>query len=188
MKRALAAIFCTTLSLFAGTAAPQGYPTRPVRIVVPFPAGGTTDIVARLVGMDLQRTWGQPVVVENRAGAGGSIGTELVAKALNDGYTLLMGTVGTLPNVPTMEEAAGLKGFDATAWFGLLAPAGTPREIVEKIRTDVAKVLESAEMRERFAGQGAPPVADTPEQVTAYIRSEIDKWTRVVKVPGAKID
>jgi len=327
MNRALSGILFSTMALLSGSVTAQGYPSHPVRIVVPFPAGGTTDIVARVIGAELQRTWGQPVVVENRAGAGGSIGTEVVAKSPNDGYTLLMGTVGTLsinlalyaqsgnklpyhpvndfapitnvaavpnvmvvptslpvtnvkefialaksrpgglnmassgngtsihltgelfksltqtfmvhlpyrgsapalqdllagstqvmfdnltsslphirsgklkalavtstvrspalPNVPTMEEAAGLKGFDATAWFGLLAPAGTPREIVNKIRNDVAKALESAEMRERFSGQGALPVGDTPEQFAAYIRNEIDKWTRVVKFSGAKID
>jgi tripartite-type tricarboxylate transporter receptor subunit TctC len=315
------------LVALSATAAAQGYPSKPVRIIVPFPAGGTTDILARLVAVDLQKTWGQPVIVENRAGAGGSIGAEVAAKSPNDGYTLLMGTVGTqainlplyaqnhnklpyhplndfapitnvaavpnvmvvpaslpvnnvkefialaksrpgglnmassgngtsihltgelfksltgtfmvhlpyrgsapalqdllagstqvmfdnltsslphirsgklkalavtslvrspaLPNVPTMEEATGLKGFDATAWFGLLAPAGTPREIVDKIRNDVAKSMENPEIRERFAGQGALPVGDTPEQFTAYIRSEIDKWTRVVKFSGAKID
>jgi len=93
-----------------------------------------------------------------------------------------------LPDVPTMEEAAGLKGFDATAWFGLVAPAGTSREIVNKIRNDVAKALESAEVREKFAMQGALPVGDTPEQFTAYIRGEVDKWTQVVKFSGAKID
>jgi len=327
MNRALGGILFSTMALLSGSVTAQSYPSRPVRIVVPFPAGGTTDIVARLIGVELQRTWGQPVVVENRAGAGGSIGADVVAKSPNDGYTLLMGTVGTqsinlalyaqsgnklpyhplndfapitnvaavpnvmvvpaslpvtnvkefialaksrpgglnmassgngtsihltgelfksltqtfmvhlpyrgsapalqdllagstqvmfdnltsslphirsgklkalavtstvrspaLPNVPTMEEAAGLKGFDATAWFGLLAPAGTPREIVNKIRNDVAKALESAEMRERFSGQGALPVGDTPEQFAAYIRNEIDKWTRVVKFSGAKID
>jgi tripartite-type tricarboxylate transporter receptor subunit TctC len=93
-----------------------------------------------------------------------------------------------LPNVPTMEEAAGLKGFDATAWFGLLAPAGTPREIVNKVQQDVAKVLALPEMREKFAAQGAVPVGNTPEQFAAYIRSEIEKWTRVVKFSGAKVD
>ena len=93
-----------------------------------------------------------------------------------------------LPNVPTMEEAAGLKGFDATAWFGLLAPAGTPPEIVNKVQQDVAKVLASPEMREKFATQGALPVGNTPEQFAAYIRSEIEKWTRVVKFSGAKVD
>lgn len=327
MNRVCAAILVSTLGLIAGSVAAQSYPSRPVRIVVPFPAGGTTDIVARLISVELQRTWGQPVVVDNRAGAAGIIGTDVVAKAPNDGYTLLMGTVGTqainlplyaqnnnklpyhplndfvpitnvaavpnvmvvpaslpvtnvkefialaksrpgglnmassgngtsihltgelfksltqtfmvhlpyrgsapalqdllagstqvmfdnltsslphirsgklkalavtsavrspaLPNVPTMEEAAGLKGFEATAWFGLLAPAGTSREIVNKIRSDVAKSLESAEMKERFAGQGALPVGDTPEAFTAFIRNEIDKWTRVVKFSGAKID
>jgi len=327
MSRTFAAVLFLTLSLLSGSVAAQAYPSRPVRIVVPFPAAGTTDIIARLIGTELQRAWGQAVVVENRAGAGGTIGTEVVAKSPNDGYTLLMGTVGTqainlplyaqnhnklpyhplndfvpitnvaavpnvmvvpaslpvnnvkefialarsrpgglnmassgngtsihltgelfksltqtfmvhlpyrgsapalqdmlggstqvmfdnltsslphirsgklkalavtstvrspaLPNVPTMEEAADLKGFDATAWFGLLAPAGTSREIVNKIRGDVAKALESNEMRERFAGQGALPIGDTPEQFTAYIRSEIEKWTQVVKFSGAKID
>jgi tripartite-type tricarboxylate transporter receptor subunit TctC len=93
-----------------------------------------------------------------------------------------------LPNVPTMEEAAGLKGFDATAWFGLLAPAGTPREVVVKIQQDVAKVLAQRDIQDRFVLQGALPVGDTPEQFAAYIKSEIDKWTKVVKFAGAKID
>jgi tripartite-type tricarboxylate transporter receptor subunit TctC len=322
-------LLCLLSALFVLFASPtgvhaQGYPSKPVRIVVPFPVGGTTDIVARLVGNELQKMWGQPVVVENRAGAGGGIGTDIVAKSAADGYTLLMGTVGTqainlplygsklpyhplndfapitnvaavpnvmvvpaslpvnsvkefidyararpgklnmassgngtsihmcgelfknmtktfmvhlpyrgsapavqdliagntqvmfdnlpsalphirsgrlkalavtstvrapaLPNVPTMEEAGGLKGFDATAWFGLLAPAGTPRDIVAKIHQDVAKVLAQKEMQERFVQQGALPVGNTPEQFTAYIKSEIDKWTQVVKFSGAKID
>lgn len=324
LKSFLAATACAVL---AHTAVAQPYPSKPVRIVVPFPAGGTTDIVARLVGSELQKMWGQPVVIENRGGAGGNIGTDVVAKSPADGYTLLMGTVGThainlplytqgggklpydpikdftpitlvaavpnvmvvpaslpvssvkefialakskpgqlnmassgngtsihlsgelfksltktymvhlpyrgsapaiqdliagntqvmfdnlpsalphirsgrlkalavtslerapaLPNVPTIEEAAGLKGFNATSWFGLLAPAGTPREIVAKVQQDVAKVLSAPEMRERFLGQGAAPVGNTPEQFAAFIRSEIDKWTQVVKFSGAKID
>ena len=311
----------------AGAAAQSSYPNKPVRIVVPFPAGGTTDIVARLIAVELQKTWGQPVVIENRAGAGGNIGADAVAKSPPDGYTLLMATVGThainlplfeqnkqkmpfhplndfvavtnvaavpnvmvvnpsvpvnsvqefiayakarpgrvnmassgngtsihlsgelfksmtgvymvhlpyrgsspalqdliagntqvmfdnlpsalphirsgrlkalavtsrersaaLPNLPTMEEAAGLKGFDATAWFGLLAPAGTPREVVAKVHQDVVKALALPEMREKFAAQGAVPVGNTPEQFAAYIRGEIDKWTRVVKFSGAKVD
>lgn len=324
LKSFLAAAACAVV---AHTAVAQPYPSKPVRIVVPFPAGGTTDIVARLVGSELQKMWGQPVVIENRGGAGGNIGTDVVAKSPADGYTLLMGTVGThainlplytqgggklpydpikdftpitlvaavpnvmvvpaslpvssvkefialakskpgqlnmassgngtsihlsgelfksltktymvhlpyrgsapaiqdliagntqvmfdnlpsalphirsgrlkalavtslerapaLPNVPTIEEAAELKGFDATSWFGLLAPAGTPREIVTKVHQDVVKVLSTPEMRERFIGQGAQPVGNTPEQFAAFIRSEIDKWTQVVKFSGAKID
>lgn len=327
MRRTLGTILFSVLAVLAAAVAAESYPSHAVRIVVPFPPGGTTDIVARLIGTELQRAWGQPVVIENRAGAGGTIGTEVVARSANDGYTLLMGTVGTqainlplyaqnnnrlpyhplndfapitdvaavpnvmvvpaslpvnnvkefialarsrpgglnmassgngtsihltgelfksltqtymvhlpyrgsapalqdmiggstqvmfdnlpsalphirsgrlkalavtstvrspaLPDVPTMEEAAGLKGFDATAWFGLLAPAGTSREIVNKIRNDVAKALERPELRERFATQGALPVGDTPEQFTAYIRGEIEKWTQVVKFSGARID
>jgi tripartite-type tricarboxylate transporter receptor subunit TctC len=93
-----------------------------------------------------------------------------------------------LPDVPTMEEAAGLKAFEATAWFGLLAPAGTPHEVVVKIQQDVAKVLAQRDVQDRFVTNGALPVGDTPEQFTAYIKSEIDKWTKVVKFTGAKID
>jgi tripartite-type tricarboxylate transporter receptor subunit TctC len=324
MPRLLSAL----LLFFALTGAQaQGFPSKPVRIVVPFPAAGTTDIVARIIGTELQRMWGHPVVVENRAGAAGSIGAEAVAKSAPDGYTLLMGTVSTqainlplytqgggklpyhplndfapitnvaavpnvmvvpaslpvnsvqefidlarsrpgrlnmassgngtsihmtgelfknltrtymvhlpyrgsapalqdliagntqvmfdnlpsalphirsgrlkalavtssvrspaLPDVPTMEEAAGLKAFEATAWFGLLAPAGTPHEVVVKIQQDVAKVLAQRDVQDRFVTNGALPVGDTPEQFTAYIKSEIDKWTKVVKFTGAKID
>jgi len=327
-RRSLLALIAGLASLSTAPAAlAQAWPTRPVKIVVPFPAGGTTDIVARLLTVELQKAWGQPVVVENRGGAGGNIGSEAVAKSPADGYTLLMATVGThsinlplfeankqrlpyhplndfvpitnvagvpnvmvvpaalpvnsvqefialaksrpgklnmassgngtsihltgelfksmtgtymlhlpyrgsapalqdliagntqvmfdnlpsalthirsgrlkalavtsrerspaLPNVPTMEAAANLKGFDATAWFGLLAPAGTPREVVNKVHQDVARILATHEMRERFAAQGAQPIGDTPAQFGAFIRSEIDKWTQVVKFSGARVD
>jgi tripartite-type tricarboxylate transporter receptor subunit TctC len=305
----------------------QTWPAKAVRIVVPFPPGGTTDIVARSLGVELQRMWQHPVVIENRPGAGGNIGADLVAKSAPDGYTLLMGTVGThainaalfaqsgtkmpfdpakdfvpitlaagvpnvmvinaklpvntvaefieyakarpgqlnmassgngtsihlsgelfktvtgiymvhfpyrgsapavtdllagnmnvmfdnlpsalphiksgrlkalavtsrtrspaLPNVPTIEEAAGLKGFDASSWFGLFAPAGTPRAIVDKVQADVAKALALPEVRERFLAQGADPGGNTPEQFAAFIRAETDKWTRVVKFSNAKVD
>ncbi len=305
----------------------QTWPAKPVRIIVPFPPGGTTDIVARSIGVELQRMWQQPVVIENRPGAGGNIGADQVAKSPPDGYTLLMGTVGThainqalytqsgskmsfdpvrdfvpitlvagvpnvmvinpklpvntvtefiaygkehpgqlnmassgngtsihlsgelfktmtgiymvhfpyrgsapaltdlitgnmnvmfdnlpsalphiksgrlkalavtsrvrspaLPNVPTVEEAAGLKGFEASSWFGLFAPAGTSRAIVDKVQSDVAKALSNPEVRERFVAQGAEPGGNTPEQFAAFIRAESDKWARVVKFSNAKVD
>jgi len=93
-----------------------------------------------------------------------------------------------LPNVPTMEEAAGLKGFDATSWFGLFAPAGTPRAVVDKVQADVARALALPEVRERFVTQGAEPGGGTPEQFAGFIRAETDKWTRVVKYSNAKVD
>jgi tripartite-type tricarboxylate transporter receptor subunit TctC len=319
----IAVIVCAVLA----PAQAQTWPSKPVRIVVPFPPGGTTDIVARSIGVELQRMWQHAVVIENRPGAGGNIGADLVAKAAPDGYTLLMGTVGThainkalfeqngakmpfdpakdfvpitlaagvpnvmvinpklpvntvaefiayakarpgqlnmassgngtsihlsgelfktvtgvymvhfpyrgsapaitdliagnmnvmfdnlpsalphiksgrlkalavtsrtrspaLPDVPTIEEAAGLKGFDASSWFGLFAPAGTPRTIVDRIQADVAKALAQPEVRERFIAQGADPGGNTPDQFAAFIRAETDKWTRVVKFSNAKVD
>ncbi len=309
------------------TAQAQSWPSKPVRIIVPFSPGGTTDIVARSLGAELQKMWQQPVVVENRAGAGGNVGADAVAKSPNDGYTLLMGTVGThsinaalfaqsgnkmpfdavkdfapitlaagvpnvmvvnskvpvntvnefiayakarpgqlnmassgngtsihltgelfktmtgtymvhlpyrgsapaltdllagntnvmfdnlpsalphiksgrlkalavtsrerspaLPDTPTIEEAANLKGFDASSWFGLFAPAGTSRAIVDKIQSDVTKALAVPEVRERFVAQGAQPGGNTPDQFAAFIRAEIEKWTKVVKASNAKID
>ncbi len=325
LQRMIAAAAC----LVAGAALAQtpSWPTRPVRIVVPFPAAGTTDIVARSLGVELQKMWGQPVVIDNRPGAGGNIGADAVAKSAPDGYTLLMGTVGThainqalfthngakmpfdpvkdfapitlcaavpnvmvinpkvpassvaefiqyakshpgqlnmassgngtsihltgelfktvtgtymvhfpyrgsapaltdliagnmnvmfdnlpsalphiksgrlkalavtsrarsaaLPGVPTIEEAAKVKDFDASSWFGLFAPAGTPRAIIEKVQSDVAKALAVAEVRERFVAQGAEPGGNTPEQFAAFIRGESDKWTKVVKFANAKVD
>lgn len=315
---ALALAACASLSL-----AQAPYPGKPIRIVVPFPAGGTTDILARAVAAKLTETTGQPAVVDNRPGAGGNIGAELVAKAAPDGYTFLMGTVGThainpslyakmpydhvkdfapvilvagvpnvlvvnpslpvnsvqeliayikanpgkvnfassgagtsihlsgelfktmtgvaithvpykgsapalqdlvggqvqimfdnlpsslalikggklkalavtslerssaLPDVPTMAES-GLPGFEATSWFGLLAPAGTPKEAIAKINGEVAKWLATPEAKEKLASQGAIAASGlSPEDFQKHIASETTKWAKVVKESGAKVD
>jgi tripartite-type tricarboxylate transporter receptor subunit TctC len=92
-----------------------------------------------------------------------------------------------LPEVPTMDEE-GYKGFDATSWFGLLAPAGTPREIITRLNAASVKALASPEMRERLAAQGAEPVGNTPEQFAAFIKAEIEKWSKIVKASGARVD
>ncbi|MES3002596.1 MAG: tripartite tricarboxylate transporter substrate binding protein [Pseudomonadota bacterium] len=303
------------------------WPSKPVRIVVPFAAGGTTDILARAVAPELSRAFGQQFIVDNRAGAGGNVGADIVAKSAPDGYTLLMGTVGThginralydklpfdpikdfapitmvagvpnvmemqtekaralginnvndfikyakahpgkinmassgngtsihlagelfksmtgtylvhfpyrgsgpalldmvggtmdvmfdnlpsslpqikggklkalavtsrqrsgaLPDVPTIEEAAGLKGFDATSWFGLLAPAGTPPDIVNRIQQEVAKSLNTPAIKEKMLSQGAIPSGDTPAEFARHIDAEHKKWAKVVKDSGAKVD
>jgi tripartite-type tricarboxylate transporter receptor subunit TctC len=292
-----------------------------VRIVVPFPPGGTSDILARTIGARLSDSFGQPVVVENRPGAGGNIAAEHVAKSTPDGYTLIMGTsslaisqslyrklnydlvrdfapitqavnyanllvvhpstgfasvndllaaakarpgalsygtagngtpphmtgelfksytkvdlqhipykggapaiadlvagqiplmfdnvppllphvrsgriralavtslgrVAVLPDVPSLHEL-GLKDFDAVGWNGLLAPAGTPREIVARVHADVVRILRLPEVREQLGAQGADIVAGTPEQFADWIRVEVRKWAEVIRVSGAKVD
>jgi tripartite-type tricarboxylate transporter receptor subunit TctC len=326
-RRALAALAAACALAAIAPAHAQTWPTKTVRIVVPFPPGGTTDIVARAISGELQKMWGQSVVIDNRPGAGGNIGSDVVAKSAPDGYTLLMGTVGThsinaalfahngqkmpfdpvkdfvpvtlcaavpnvmvinpklpvnsvpefikyaksnpgrmnmassgngtsihltgelfktvtgvymvhlpyrgsapaltdlmagnvnvmfdnlpsalphiksgrlkalaltskntspaLPGVPTIEQAANLKDFDASSWFGLFAPAGTPRAVVDKIQSDVAKALAMPEVRERLVSQGAEPGGNTPDQFAAFIKAESDKWARVVKFSNAKVD
>jgi tripartite-type tricarboxylate transporter receptor subunit TctC len=317
-----------TLALAAPLAAAQSnWPNRAVRIVVPFPPGGTTDILARAIAPELAKAFGQPFVIENRAGAGGNVGTEIVAKAPNDGYTLLMGTVGThginralyeklpydpikdfvpitlvaavpnvmvmsaekaktlginsvqdfvtyarahpgklnmassgsgtsihlagelfksqagvfmvhvpyrgsspalmdlmagtmdvmfdnlpssmphirsgklrafavtssqrssaLPDLPTIEEAVKLKGFDASSWFGLLAPAGTSADTVNRIQREVARALNDPGIKEKMQAQGAIPGGITPQEFARLIDSEHAKWAQVVKVSGAKAD
>ena len=313
----------------AAAPAGAGWPTKPVRIVVPFAPGGTTDILARAMAPELSKAFGQQFIVDNRAGAGGNVGAEMVAKSPGDGYTLLMGTVGThginralyaklpydpikdfvpitlvaavpnvmvmntdkakalgvtnvqdfirvakaspgkmnmassgngtsihlagelfksmtgtfmlhlpyrgsgpalldmvagnadvmfdnlpssmaqikagkltalavtsserssaLPDVPTVEQAGGptLKGYEASSWFGLLAPAGTPPEIVNRIQQEVAKSLATPAMKERLLAQGAIPGGNTPADFAKHIDSEHRKWAQVVKNSGAKVD
>ena len=317
---ALIALACVGFVPFASAQTP--YPGKPIRLVVPFPAGGTTDILAREVAQKLTEAWGQSVVVDNRPGAGGNIGSELVAKSAPDGYTLLMGTVGThainpslyakmpydhvkdfvpvilvagvpnvlvvnpqlpvnslaeliaygkanpgklnfassgsgtsihlsgelfktmtgiqmthvpykgsspaltdlmggqvqlmfdnlpsslplikggklkalavtsaqraaaLPDTPTMAEA-GLPGFEASSWFGVLAPAGTPAPIVAKLQAEIAKWLATSDAREKLAGQGAIVAALPSDAFAKHITAETTKWAKVVKESGAKVD
>ena len=326
---ALTALTLAPLAALPLSAAAQAWPSKPVRIVVPFPPAGTTDILARALAPELQRAIGQPIVVENKPGAGGNIGAAEVAKAAPDGHTLLMGTVGThainpalyakmpydhvkdfvpvtlvagvpnvlvlnpgiaqrysiasvadlaraaranpdkltfassgngtsihlsgelfkaltgtqmvhspyrgsgpalldlmggnvdlmfdnlpsamphiksgkllalavtsaarssaLPELPTVAEAGGaaLASFEASSWFGLLAPAGTPMDIVNRIQQETAKALATPAMRERLQSQGAIPSGNTPTEFARLIDAETRKWAPVVKASGAKVD
>lgn len=155
-----AALCFTLLSFFiASGAVAQSYPNRTIRMVVPFAPGGGTDTTARIVSQRLAEQLGVPVVVDNRPGAGSMLGTELVAKAPPDGYTLLT-----------------------------VAPAGTPREIVARLNAEIVKAVRLPAVRERFATLGTEPVGSTPEECAAFLRAEIDKWAKVVKASGARPD
>ena len=302
------------LVLACGSAWAQDYPSKPVRIIVPFAPGGATDIVTRLLAQKLTEAWGQSVIVENRSGAGGNIGGEAAAKSTPDGYTLFMtsgsivtanpyiykkmafdpakdlipitnvasgpqvivvnpgfpaktlkefiaaarakpgalnfghagigtqthlaaenflfaanldvisipykgegpamtdlvanqinmvtanipGAIGfinqgklralavtgkqrspQMPDVPTVAET--LPGFENIGWFGLMAPTGTPKEVLEKVYHDTAKILDSTEMRARFYVLGMVPVGNTPAQFAEAIREESARWAKVVR-------
>lgn len=310
--------------LLAAGASPlpaQPYPAKPVRIVVPFPPAGAADILARTIGQELTRSWGQQMVVDNRPGAGGNIGAEAVARAAPDGYTLLMAAATThatsvtlyskltydllrdlapvtlaaniphillthpslpvktvkelialararpgelnwglqgngtlshletelfkdlagiriqmvpykgsapgltdlmagniqvffdsippalphvqsgrlrgiavassrrspaIPELPTIGET--LKGFEADNWFGIMVPAGTPRDLVARLNAEIVKILSHPETQKTMLARGAVLHPSTPEQFAAVLRSDIEKWGRVVRQSGARIE
>ena len=321
MARFLAA-FAALVAFATGLAhAQSAYPNRPVKIVVPFAAGGPADIYARAIGEKLQAALGQPFVVENRPGGGAVVGTDLVAKSAPDGYTLLMmsnthtvnesllrekpyqlmrdlvpvapvnysdlvmvvhpsvpantlaefvalakarpgglnyassgpgtpyhmagelfkamagvdivhvpykgssgartdilggqvhmmfdaittmapnvragklkalGTSGksrsgVLPEVPTLSEA-GVPGYDAVIWLGIMAPAGTPKAVVDRLNTEITRATGTAEMREAWSRQGAVAMSMSPEEFAGFMREDIEKWARIVRISGAKPD
>ncbi len=305
MQRSLAG---AVLLFVSAVALAQAFPSKPVRIVVPFPPGGGADTLARLMEPKLVAIWGQPVIVENRPGASGHIGADFVAKAVPDGTTLLMSSTAslteknvdqfapvslvsaspyvvtanpkvaavnirelialakanpgklsfgssgtgaashlsaelfksmagvdllhvpykgtgqavtdllaghvnlmfapaqtvmpyvregrlkalaltgskrseTLPDLPTVAES-GLPGYEAVGWFGLLAPAATPRATVAKASADVNRVLAEREVREKMLGLGADPSGDTPEEFARFIRGDQAKWSKLMKEAG----
>jgi tripartite-type tricarboxylate transporter receptor subunit TctC len=309
------------LMLPAAARAEGDYPNRPVKIVVPFPAGGTADFLPRVVGEKLGAKWGQSVIIENRPGAGGNIGADYVAQAEPDGYTLLSSPPGplainqnlyktlgydptkfvpitvlaevpnvlvvnpqvpaktvkeliamakkkpgtltyasqgngstshltgamfesmagvelvhvpykgtapaitdllgghvdmsfdnlastlhhhrsgklrilavdgpkrspVLPEVPTMEEA-GVPGFRSVTWFAMVAPPGTPAPLAERIRNDVAAILATPEVKNRFLEQGAEPIGDTPAEMAKFVAEERDRWGGVIRSAHVTIE
>ncbi len=303
----LCAIACTA-AVFATHAFPQSFPTHPVTIMVPFPPGGGTDALTRIMQPSLTKTWGQSIIVENKPGAAGAIGGDYVANAKADGYTLLMSSTagitaknvdklapvtlvsaspyvvvvnakvpvnsirelvdyakkhpgkltfgssgtgaashlsaelfksmanvemlhvpykgtgqavtdlvggqidvmfspaetvmqhvqagrlkalavtsahrfGALPNLPTVAEA-GVPGYEAIGWFGLFAPVATPKELVAKISADANRVLADADVKQKMLAAGAEPSGNTPDEFGRFVRSEMDKWTKLMKERG----
>ncbi len=319
MRKIIGFIGAVLLSIVSFGALAQAYPERPVRVLVPYPPGGTADLLGRLASQKLTDLWGKSVLVENRGGAGGNIATEAVAKSDADGYTLLLcnapvlainpalygkvpfdpvrdfapaatiaevplflvvnpafpaktfgefldyvkkangninyasGSIGSTthlsmelfktmsnlqlqhipykgsgpaiaailggevqimfelmpsamphvksgrmralavtsrsrspiaPDLPTVAEA-GLPGYEVGSWFGLCAPAQTPRAVLDKINADLNAQLGTPEMQQRILGLGAQPLSMTPDEFSRFVRAEISKWSKVVKDSGA---
>jgi tripartite-type tricarboxylate transporter receptor subunit TctC len=300
----------------------QPFPSKPARMIVPYPPGGSADILARAIGAKVGEGLGQPVVIDNRPGAGTIIGTEATAKSAPDGYTFMLGTVSShainpalnarlpfdpvkdftplslvasipfamivhpsvparsvqefvalakskpgqlnyssagngtsnhlagellksmagvdlvhvpykgsapalndliagqvslmfdlvltaaphiksgavrglavtgtqrsavLPELPTVAET-GLPGYEVSAWFGIFAPAGVPQPVAKRLNAEFVKVMQQPDLKQRLASLGADPLTSTPEEFSTYLRSEIDKWAKVVKASGMKVD
>ena len=321
MHRLHVLLIALALALTPSVGFSQAYPNKPVKVIVTFPPGGTPDIYGRVLSQELSNLWKQAVVVENKAGASGTIGTDFVAKAMPDGYTLLfaadasitiapllysknpydpvrdlapivnaasgpfvimahpsfpannikellalakaqpgklsyassgaggqqhltmetiksmggidmlhipykgfgqgvtdvlanqvplivggitasigltqsgklkaLGITGTkrsnfFPNVGTVAET--LPGFEITAWYGFMAPAGTPRDVISKINEDVVSIIKRPDFQARLARDAIDPVGNTPEQFAAQIKTDLAMWTKIVKAAGAKLD
>jgi tripartite-type tricarboxylate transporter receptor subunit TctC len=313
-------LIVTTL-LVPGLVAAQDYPVKPIRWIVPFPPGGPTDLLARTVGQKLNEAWGQPVVIENKAGAAGNIGVDLAAKSPADGYTLVivptgnitvnptlfanlpykpgdlapvtnlatvenvlvvhpsvpakslaelvalakskpgaltfaspgagsqahlageliklaagidivhvpyrgigpalndllgghvsmmfsqmssalphiqsgalrgLGTASSrrspvLPELPTIAEQ-GFPGFEATSWYALMVPAGTPADVIGKLHGETVRILRLPDVKEKLAGLGADPVGNSPQELATTIREESARWAEVIRKQGIKLD
>ncbi len=322
LSRLARTVFALVALVFAAAATAQNYPSKPIHIIVPFAAGGTSDILARFIGPKLTEAWGQAVIVENRTGANGNVAAEYVARSAADGYTVMLGDIGALsiapsvyptlpfdpvkdfspvimvsysphilavhpsvpvanvkeliayakarpgqlnfaisgtggaphlagiefqqrtgvnwtyipykggsqavldvvagqanvlfngmlatygqvkngklkalavssaqrvpaaPDLPTVAEQ-GLPGFETGSWQGVVAAANTPREIVAKMNAELARILNTQEMKDKLAAQGTEVRTDTPEAFGRFIRDEKARWAKVVKESGAKFD
>jgi tripartite-type tricarboxylate transporter receptor subunit TctC len=319
LSRCIAHAIAAVILIPAGMVAAQTYPAKPVRFVAPYPPGGVNDIVARILGQRMAQALGQPWIIENRAGRGGNIGTDFVAKSAPDGYMLVHGGMGSLtlgpflgkvpydalrdfvpitltarapnilavhpslpvrsvkelialakarpgqldyatsgvgstphvtaalfvsmaqvnmvhipykggapattdllagqvpvafapiasllphvssgrvrglavsslqrsmslPDMPTVNEA-GLPSFEMNPWFGILAPAGTPPEIVTRLNTELVRILRSPEVASQFGAQGVEPAHSTPSEFLAVIKSDLQKWEKVIREAGIK--
>lgn len=186
------------VSAGAAEAAQSGaeYPVRPIRVVVPYAAGGATDIVARILGPKLYERMGQPIVVDNRAGAAGNLAVELVAQAQPDGYTLFVGNISTNSINPILfkskagvDAGRNLAGIGSLNWNGLFAPRKTPGAVIEKLHKASVAVMTEPEMQDFMAKRAIPvAVSASPAEFDAYVRSERDRWAKIVSDNNVKID
>lgn len=154
----------------AAWAAWAAYPERPIKLVVPYPAGGATDVIGRVVAQKLALALGQPVVVDNRAGAAGNLGAVAVAKENADGYTLLLGAL------------------TSHSINSVLAPAATPPAVIARLSAALKEVMATPEVKDALAAQGAAATYTSPDEARAAIRDEVARWSKIVREAGIKPD
>ena len=218
LPKILAGAALCALVFSAGFAAAQpAYPSRPIKLVVPYPPGALTDLLARAIGERLGAALKQPLIIENKPGAGTLVGTEFVAKqaaALTDlltgelqvmfsdatvavpniqaGKVVALGTsaakpTALVPNVPSI--AATVPGFDWQAWQGIVAPSSTPKKLVARLSAELQKIQAMPEFREQLVKFGMDPFPpQSPEQFAAMIAAEQPRWAKAVRDSGAKVD
>jgi tripartite-type tricarboxylate transporter receptor subunit TctC len=163
----------------------EDYPSRPVKLLVGAPPGGTTDTVARALAEPMATALRQPVVVDNRPGAGGNLAADAVAKSAPDGHTLLVSFTRqpSFPDLPAIGEI--VPGFESSAWFGVFAPANLPAAITDKLNGVIVTALGNAKLREHLEHEGAAPVGSTSAEFAAFVREDIKRWAPLVKALGA---
>jgi tripartite-type tricarboxylate transporter receptor subunit TctC len=151
----------------------QSFPTKPVRILVPYAAGAAVDVLARTLGQSLSKSWGQQPVIENRPGAGGIIASQALTQSAPDGYTLIL--------------VASVAGYEASVWWGVLGPAGMAPDLVAKVHADLAAALNDPVVQAALEKMGATPVGSSPADFDAFMRGEAKKWEPMLKEADIKM-
>jgi tripartite-type tricarboxylate transporter receptor subunit TctC len=186
--RALALALLSATASIAFAQAPADFPSRPVKLVVPFAAGGPTDVVARILADLLSARWtGQSVVIENRPGAGTIVATAAVAKAPADGYTMLIATNSLLIN-PAIGQKLPYDTEKDFAAVTMVAPAGVPAPLLNRLSADIGSVINSAEFADKVRNLGIFPLGNTPQELDAWMREQIVRWQEIAKAANIKAD
>jgi tripartite-type tricarboxylate transporter receptor subunit TctC len=186
------AVFCLgCVILFAGSAGSAAdYPVRPVRWIVGYPAGGTTDIVARLIGHWLSERLGQQFIIENKPCAGNNIGTEAAINAPPDGYTVLLVNPANAINATLYQKLPfnWVPGYEASAFFGMSVPKGTPADVIDRLNHEINAALADAAMKAKLAELGGMLIPGSPAEFGRTIAEETEKWAKVIKSGGVTLE